>query len=69
MATKLKMQKVKGSAIIDFGHFNVAMEDCNIYCNGWDEDALIILVQDKTDPSKKIQMTFERNDKVEKKEN
>lgn len=58
MSDKLKIQKVKGDVIIDFGGAPFSMNGCTVYSNGWGEKDLVLLIQDKNDPNKKVQLTF-----------
>lgn len=55
-----KQTKVDAQIIVDFSSWKYNMTDCTVYTNPSNEDEMIVLFQDNTDPTKKVQITLKR---------
>jgi hypothetical protein len=60
-----KQTKTKADVIVDFGTWNANMADCTIFANSEDGGPLIVLLQDKDHPERRVQITLTKETQVE----
>lgn len=66
MTEQLKVQKDSvAEVVIDFGTYKTNIPECRIFANKSNEDEVVFIMQDVSDPNKKVQVTIRKSPDIQ----